>query len=271
MSSPQSDPSRAWDQSKLSADTDQAVAELVSLVQSSATIVAMTGAGISTESGIPDYRGPNGVWATQSPPTLGDYQTNPATRERYWAERRDRYPRLAATKPNAGHRALVAMERAGRLTAIVTQNIDGLHQKAGSAADRVIELHGSAHWVRCLDCGKSWPAAEVQARQEAGEHPPICQVCGGPLRSATVLFGESLPAEALRRAALAAQSCDLMLVIGTSLVVNPAAQLPVIAKQAGAKLVIVNRKPTPLDDLADVVVRGDAGPALTVVAASIAS
>jgi NAD-dependent deacetylase len=232
-------------------------------------IFAFTGAGISTESGIPDYRGPTGVWAQQNPPTLGDFRSNPETRRAYWRRRRDTYPGFAATLPNAGHAALVALERAGRLLAIVTQNIDGLHQKAGSAPDRVIELHGSAHTVRCLDCGTTWPGAAIQTCLAAGEEEPACAVCGGPLRAATVLFGEPLPAAALRQAAAAAQACDLMLVVGTSLVVNPAAQIPVLAKQGGARLAIINRDPTPLDHLADALVTADAGPTLAALASAL--
>jgi NAD-dependent deacetylase len=245
------------------------LAGLIALARPSRRIVAFTGAGISTESGIPDYRGPNGVWARQAPPTLGDYRANPETRRAYWRRRRETYPELAATRPNAGHAALVALERAGRLLAIVTQNIDGLHQKAGSDPDRVIELHGSAHTVRCLDCGTTWPAADLDARLASGEEDPACAVCGGPLRAATVLFGEPLPAAALRQAAALARASDLMLVVGTSLVVNPAAQIPLIAKQSGAPLAIVNRTPTPLDPLADALVAADAGPTLAALAAAL--
>ncbi|MDP9366637.1 MAG: NAD-dependent deacylase [Chloroflexota bacterium] len=239
------------------------VADLVALARPARRIVAFTGAGISTESGIPDYRGPGGVWERQAPPTIGDFRENPETRRAYWERRRDGYPTMAAAEPNPGHRALVALERLGRLSAIVTQNIDGLHQKAGSDPDRVIELHGTTHAVRCLDCGRSWPAAAIQRRLEAGDRLPACEVCGGPLRAATVLFGEPLPAEALRRAAQVTRDSDLMLVVGSSLVVNPAAQLPRLAKQVGARLAIVNRTPTLLDTLADVRAWGEAGETLT--------
>lgn len=242
---------------------------LVELARSARRIVALTGAGISTESGIPDYRGPGGVWERGAPPTLGDFRENEETRRRYWERRRDGYPAMAAAAPNAGHRALVALERGGRLGAIVTQNIDGLHQKAGSDPERVVELHGTTHVVRCLDCGASWPATAIHPRLAAGEAVPACDRCGGPLRAATVLFGESLPEEALRRAAAAAAACDLLLVVGTSLVVNPAARLPLVAKRAGARLAIVNRTTTPLDALADVVVRAEAGTALSALVAGL--
>jgi NAD-dependent deacetylase len=240
----------------------QPVAALVALAATARRIVAFTGAGISTESGIPDYRGPNGVWATGQIPTIADFLDNPATRRRYWERRRTDYPQLVARTPNDGHLALVALERADRLAAVVTQNIDGLHQKAGNAPERVIELHGSAHRVKCLACARSWPADEIQRRLRPDESEPRCEVCAGPLRGATVLFGESLPPAALNRAAEESAACDLMLVVGSSLVVNPAAQLPLLAKRRGARLAIVNRTPTPHDAAADLTLAGDAGPTL---------
>jgi NAD-dependent deacetylase len=244
----------------------RALDALVALAEPARRIVAFTGAGISTESGIPDYRGPNGVWRTGKIPTIADYRDNPETRRVYWETRRTSYPELLAKRPNDGHLALVALERAGRLLAVVTQNIDGLHQRAGNDPARVVELHGTAHRVRCLDCGRTWPAANVQQRLAAGESEPRCEVCGGPLRGATVLFGEALPEAALDRAAEVSAACDLMLVVGSSLVVQPAAQFPVVAKRGGARLAIVNRTPTPLDALAEVRVAGDAGPILRAVA-----
>ncbi|HKG26769.1 MAG TPA: Sir2 family NAD-dependent protein deacetylase [Thermomicrobiales bacterium] len=249
--------------------TDRALTALIAAVANATRIVAFTGAGISTESGIPDYRGPGGVWERQAPPTIGDFLENPQTRREYWEGRRTRYPELAAAKPNAGHLALAALERAGRLSHVITQNIDGLHQAAGSSPDRVIELHGTAHRIRCLSCGTEWPAAVIQARLAESEGELRCEICGGPLRAATVLFGEALPREALDRAIDAARACDLMLVVGSSLIVNPAAQLPVLAKRSGARLAIVNRMPTPLDALADVHLIGEAGPVLTAVSAGV--
>ena len=236
---------------------------LAGLLADAARIAAFTGAGISTESGIPDYRGPGGVWSTGKPPTLDDFLANDATRREYWDRRRSGYREMASIQPNAAHRALVGLERAGRLIGTITQNIDGLHQKAGSDPDRVVELHGTSHAVRCLSCGTVWPAGEIQERLERTTGEPRCDRCGGLLRSATVLFGEPMPVEPLRRAVALAQAADLMLVVGSSLVVQPAARLPVIAKQAGAKLAMINREPTALDRLADLVVRGDAGKTLT--------
>ena len=246
------------------------VGDLIALLRPRQRIVVFTGAGMSTESGIPDYRGPNGVWATGKVPTLTDFEQNETTRRQYWEGRRSRYPEMLAKEPNAGHRAVAALQRAGLVSDVITQNIDGLHQAAGSDPDHVHELHGTSHAVRCLDCGSRWPASEIQARLAAGEPvPPPCTVCGGSLRAATILFGESLPRDALLRATAAAQGCDAMLVIGSSLVVNPAARLPLLATQHGAALGIVNRTATPADAIADVVVRGDAGPILSRLAEAL--
>lgn len=256
------------DQERLGGDA-VALATLIALARPARRIVALTGAGISTASGIPDYRGPGGVWERQAPPRLGDFATNPETRRAYWQRRRTEYPAMASAQPNPGHVALARLERAGRLAAIVTQNIDGLHQAAGAAPGHVIELHGSTHVVRCLACGATWPAPTIQARLERGDEVPACAICGGPLRSGAILFGEPLPKDALQRAVAAVRTCDLLLIVGSSLVVNPAAQLPVIAKRAGATLAIVNRTPTPLDALADVRVIGEAAPILTALAEAV--
>jgi NAD-dependent deacetylase len=248
-----------------SGDHDPAVAALIDIARTARVISAFTGAGISTESGIPDYRGPGGVWERNAPPTLSDFRENLDTRRQYWEERRERYPVLRHTQPNAGHLALARLQSAGRLSHVITQNIDGLHQKAGSDPERTIELHGTAHRVRCLDCGASWPADQIQTRLEL-EPLPNCEICGGMLRAATVLFGQALPEDALRRAFAVARSSDLMLVVGSSLVVQPAARLPQIAVVNGARLAIVNNEPTPLDSLADVVVRSSAGGVLSAIA-----
>ncbi|MGC4190619.1 MAG: Sir2 family NAD-dependent protein deacetylase [Thermomicrobiales bacterium] len=241
-----------------SADMDR----LEDVVAPARRIVAFTGAGISTESGIPDYRGPNGVWARNAIPSVDTLRTDPDAQREHWRFRRANYPVMLARQPNDGHRALVDLERAGRLLAVITQNIDGLHQKAGDHPERVIELHGSTHRLRCMTCGTEYDGLAIQKRLDAGEEDPRCEVCGGPLRSATILFGEPLPEAALRKAVAVSQVCDLMLVVGSSLVVNPAARLPAIAKQHGARLVIINRTPTPLDDIADVHLVAEAGPTL---------
>jgi NAD-dependent deacetylase len=266
--SPLRQETRALTNQKMSSGSgqqDPALAALIELSQPALAMTAFTGAGMSTESGIPDYRGPGGVWERNAPPTLKDFRQNAETRRQYWMERRTRYPSLRDRQPNAGHVALGRLQSAGRMTDVITQNIDGLHQKAGGDPERIIELHGTAHRVRCLDCGASWPAEEIQARLET-ELVPTCEVCGGMLRAATVLFGEALPEVALRRAFVSAQASDLMLVIGSSLVVQPAARIPEIAVASGARLAIINNDPTPLDDLADVIVRASAGAVLSALA-----
>ncbi len=242
------------------------LAPVADAVRASRRMVVFTGAGISTESGIPDYRGPNGVWKTNRIPTVENVRTDQAGREERWSEQRRRYPEMLAREPNAGHRAVAALERSGRVSAIVTQNIDGLHQKAGSDPELVLELHGSSHYARCMSCGRRYPMAEIVERVAAGEADPRCEVCGGVLRSSTILFGESLPEEVLRRAVDASSTADMMLVVGSSLAVKPAAQLPVLARRNGAGLVIVNREPTTLDEIAHAVVRGEAGPVLATLA-----
>jgi NAD-dependent deacetylase len=238
-------------------------------VRASRRMVVFTGAGISTESGIPDYRGPNGVWKTNRIPTIENVRTDRASREERWAQQRQRYPEMLSREPNAGHRAIADLEGSGRVSAIVTQNIDGLHQRSGSDPDRVLELHGSSHWARCTNCGRRFPMVDIVERVAAGEADPRCEVCGGVLRSSTILFGESLPEDILRRAVDASSRADMMLVVGSSLAVKPAAQLPVLARKNGAGLVIVNREPTPLDEIAHAVVRGEAGPVLATLSGLI--
>ncbi|OLE29466.1 MAG: NAD-dependent deacetylase [Actinobacteria bacterium 13_1_20CM_3_71_11] len=227
-------------------------------------IVALTGAGISTDSGIPDFRGPDGVW-TKDPEaaklvTLDAYLADPDVRRRAWRSRRD-HPAWSA-EPNQGHHALVELERAGRLHAIVTQNIDGLHQRAGSDPDRVIEIHGTIFRVACLTCGDRTTMAEALDRVDAGEPDPDCRRCGGILKSATIAFGQQLDPATLRRAVAAAQTADLLLAVGTSLSVHPAAGLVEIAARTGARVVIVNASPTPYDALADAVLRDPIGTVL---------
>jgi NAD-dependent deacetylase len=220
-------------------------------------VTVLTGAGISTDSGIPDFRGPQGVWTTnpgaQAMFTLQNYVADPEVRRRAWQTRLDHAAWTAA--PNPGHVALVALERAGRLHTIVTQNIDGLHQRAGSSPEKVVEIHGTIHEVRCLSCDRSGPMIATLDRVRAGEADPPCEACGGILKSATVSFGQQLVPEVLRRAQDAADSCDLLLAVGTSLTVNPAAGLARRAATRGARLVIINADPTPYDGLAHALLR----------------
>lgn len=242
---------------------------VAAMIRASERLVVFTGAGISTESGIPDYRGPNGVWARQAIPHIDTIRTDEASRVADWQFRRQRYPEMLAREPNAGHLAIADLEAMGLLLAIVTQNIDGLHQKAGNDPERVIELHGSTHTLRCLSCGRIWDGQDIQRRLEAGETDPRCEVCGGILRTGTILFGEALPQQALKTAMAVSRAADLMIVIGSSLVVNPAARLPAIARDHGARLVIVNQSATPLDELADVLIQGGAGDALSGIVARV--
>lgn len=248
---------------------DERIEGLVRLCRGVRNVAVFTGAGISTESGIPDYRGPNGVWATQKPPTLGDFRTNEATRRSYWQFRKRSFPELISHRPNVGHLAITRLFDSGIVSAVVTQNIDGLHQEAGVPDRAVIELHGSARRVHCLDCGRVWDGREIQQRQDDGEELPICRNCGGPMRAQTVLFGESLPPEALRRAIEIARTCELMLVVGSSLVVQPAASVPLEAVRKGIPMAIINLSPTPLDDLATIRVPLPAGATLTALAEAL--
>jgi NAD-dependent deacetylase len=227
-------------------------------------ICVLTGAGISTDSGIPDYRGPNGTW-TRDPDaeklvTLSYYLADPDIRRRAWLMRRNLQDGDA--QPNDGHRALADLERQGRLLALITQNVDGLHQAAGSSAERVLEVHGTVHEVECLSCSDRTTMRSALDRVDAGEPDPACLVCGGVLKSATVSFGQELDERVLEAAAVAAADCDVFLAVGTSLQVWPVAGLTEIAAANGARIVIVNAEPTPFDDLADLVVREPIGTAL---------
>lgn len=220
-------------------------------------ITVLTGAGISTGSGIPDFRGPQGVWtlnpAAQRMFSLDEYVSDPELRVRAWVNRRD-HPAWAAV-PNPGHEALVGLERSGRLQALLTQNIDGLHQRAGSSPALVLELHGTLYGVECLGCGARTTMAEALSRVEAGEPDPPCLLCGGIQKAATISFGQSLRADVLDAAVRAAADCEVFLAVGTSLQVQPAAGLCEVAVSRGARLVIVNADPTPYDPLAAALVR----------------
>jgi NAD-dependent deacetylase len=236
-------------------------------------VVVLTGAGISTESGIPDFRGPKGVWtrnpAAEKQSTIQNYLADPDVRKAAWRSRLDS-PAWSA-EPNAGHRALVALERRGILHALVTQNIDELHQRAGSSPDRVVEVHGSMRRVMCWECGRRAPMEEALARVRAGEDDPHCRACGGILKSDTISFGQALVPEVIDRAMAAAAEADLLLAIGTTLQVQPVASMVPIAARAGAQVVIVNDQPTAMDGIADVVIRAPIGAVLAVLCGGAAS
>ena len=235
------------------------------------TVVALTGAGISTESGIPDFRSPQGVW-TKDPKAeklshINAYMSDPELRRRVWQTRLE-HPSWNAA-PNEGHRALAELERRGKLHTLITQNIDGLHQKAGSSEDKTIEIHGTIRDVVCMSCGERAPMERALARVQAGEADPDCRSCGGILKSATISFGQSLVPADLERAQRAAVSCDLFLAVGTSLGVFPVAYLPQYALGQGAKLVIVNAEPTPYDTRAHAVIREPIGHVLSSLVGSL--
>jgi NAD-dependent deacetylase len=227
-------------------------------------VVVLTGAGISTESGIPDFRGPQGVWtknpAAEKTATLQHYVSDPDVRRQAWRNRVD--SEMWRAEPNAGHRALADLEGVAALHTLVTQNVDGLHQAAGSSPERIVEIHGTVHEAKCLECGWRGPMGPVLDRVRAGEADPPCEACGGMLKSATISFGENLVPEDLVRAQAAAESADVFLAAGTSLGVYPAAALPEIALASGACLIVLNGEPTPFDDLADIVCRDRLGQVL---------
>ena len=237
--------------------TVERAAEVLSAARSG---LALTGAGVSAESGIPTFRGEGGLWTKYDPVKVASIDYFLADPSVYWSVSKDRGRVALAAKPNPGHIALAALEAAGHVAAIVTQNTDGLHQDAGSR--RVIEVHGSSRMVQCLDCGNREPRSEVQQRLDT-EMPPRCTVCGGKfLKPTVVLFGEPMPQAAIQEALGMARDADVMLVVGSSLVVYPAADIPLVAARSGARLIIVNAEPTPFDRLAEVVIYGRAGEVL---------
>jgi len=221
-------------------------------------ISILTGAGISTDSGIPDFRGPQGVW-TKNPEaekmaTLQIYMADPDVRKLAWQSRL-KSAEIGA-KPNLGHAALVELERLGKLHTLITQNVDGLHLEAGHTAEKIVEIHGTMREVVCMECDERAAMERALARVRKGEEDPACRSCGGILKSATISFGQGLVADDLMRAQAAAENCDLMLAIGTTLAVHPAASVVPLAKQAGARVVIINADPTEMDGLADAIIRG---------------
>ncbi len=240
----------------------ESVTAAARLIHEAQRIVVFTGAGISTESGIPDFRSPGGIWSqyNQDDLTYQKFRSHEKYRKLYWQYDRARYPAMKSARPNAAHRAVVELERSGRLVALITQNIDGLHQDAGSSPSKIYELHGTVREVGCLDCQTRWVREEITDMMDReGIEVPYCPHCGGPLKCATIAFGQSLPVDVLEASYGHARNCDLFLTVGSSLVVQPAALLPYEAKRAGARLVLVNLSTTPYDQIMDIVVRGKAG------------
>jgi NAD-dependent deacetylase len=241
----------------------KSIAKIAQLIMESRSAIAFTGAGVSTESGIADFRSPGGVWSKYQPVYYRDFLSSEEARRQYWKMKKEGYQELKMARPNDGHRALARLEEAGKVVAIITQNIDGLHQDAGSR--RVLELHGTSRWCLCLECNARFDPDDIQKQLEADVEIPVCEHCGGLLKSATISFGQPLPADVLAEAFDLSMSADLVLALGSSLVVEPAASIPLQAKNNQARLVIINNTETPLDRLADVVVHRPIGETLNQV------
>jgi NAD-dependent deacetylase len=239
---------------------EEKIGRVAAMVRSAKRIVVFTGAGVSTESGIPDFRSPGGLWTKFDPEdfTIDKFLSNPETRRKQWRFLLSS-DLLTDADPNAAHEAIAELEVLDRLDCVITQNIDNLHQKAGNHSSKVYELHGNMNWIRCLECGNRYPLKEILRESGASSEVPFCSHCGGILKPDVIFFGESLPEETLRDATWHANHCDLMIVVGSSLVVYPAAYMPFYAKQSGARLVIINLTPTPADRIADVVIHASAG------------
>src|ERR671924_1282078 len=233
--------------------------EFTNRLRQSRAIVFFTGAGISTESGVPDFRSPGGVWTNYQPVLFQDFLSSEAARVQHWQLKKATYELFKTVKPNLAHLAICEFERRGQLLGLITQNIDGLHKLAGTSDAKLVELHGTDRLVTCLDCGKHYAPVDIYENLSEEFTAPTCDVCGGFLKSANVSFGQSMPVIAMQRAQAWSEQADLFIVVGSSLQVQPAASFPVIAKRSGALLAIVNRDPTPLDDLADFVHNGAIG------------
>jgi NAD-dependent deacetylase len=235
------------------------------MILQSKKLVVFTGAGMSTESGISDFRSPGGVWSRFDPAefTFQKFLASEEGRENYWEFSSSSWAEMAAAQPNPGHQAIAELYRMGRLDCVITQNIDGLHQRSGVPEEKVIELHGTAWWVSCLECGQRYPREEIQERLKTGVKVPRCDKCGGIMKPVTISFGQAMPEQETRQAEKRAAACDLFLVAGSSLVVYPAAQMPLIARDSGARLIIINLTPTPHDSYVDITIQDKTGPALS--------
>lgn len=245
--------------------TAEQIEKAAGLIVHAQRVVIFTGAGVSTESGIPDFRSPGGIWERFDPDefTYDKFLNRPECRKKFWQLFRDETFRTA--RPNPAHYAIADLERLGKLDCIITQNIDNLHQEAGNSPERVIELHGTMKLAKCLECGKRYPFEQIEQLLDHGVETPRCMECNGLLKSATISFGEPMPVRETEEAQRRASACDLFLVIGSSLVVYPAAHMPRYAVESGAKLIIVNLDPTHLDSYANVLIHGKAGEAMSMV------
>jgi NAD-dependent deacetylase len=233
--------------------------EFAAKVRACHDIVFFTGAGISTESGVPDFRSPGGIWTKYSPVYFDEFIQSEEARIRYWEMKKETHQLYRDVKPNIGHYSIAAFEKRGQLLGLITQNVDGLHSLAGVSPEKMVELHGTDRKVTCLSCGKEFDPELIYTRLKDNIMPSPCEACGGMLKPATISFGQQMPAQAMKRAQELCENAEIFIVVGSSLVVQPAASFPTLAKQSGAFLAIINRDPTPLDSLADFNHRGTIG------------
>ena len=238
------------------------IERLAGLIAESRRAVAFTGAGISTESGIPDFRSPTGIWSQTTPIYYEEFLASEEARIESWRRKFMVDRDIVEASPNRGHRAVAKLVGQGKVTSVITQNIDNLHQESGVPEDRVIELHGNGSFAKCVSCGTRYELAPIKAAFETDGAAPVCALCGAPVKTATISFGQAMPDREMKRARRETLACDLFLAIGSSLVVYPAAGFPVLAKESGATLVILNREPTDLDGIADFVINREIGPTL---------
>ena len=244
---------------------NQEAAALAALIRISRRAVVFSGAGMSTESGIPDFRSPGGIWTKMMPVDFQDYVSDSAARRLSWQRRFEMEETWNKVQPNDGHHAVAQLVARGKVSHVITQNIDALHQASGLSEEKVIELHGNTRHAKCLDCGRRVEIADIRSHFDTHGDAPDCSACGGIVKTATISFGQPMPETEMTRAQKAAKACDLMLVLGSSLVVYPAAGFPLLAKRNGAKLAILNREATPQDQFADLVVNAEIGPTLRAV------
>jgi NAD-dependent deacetylase len=242
-------------------DLNQQIEEVADLVVASGRIIVFTGAGVSTESGIPDFRGPGGIWSKYDPDdfTIQKFLSDQAVRKKHWELLIDSELKMTGAEPNAAHYAIAELEQMGKLYGVITQNVDGLHQKAGVSDEMVFQLHGDMSHAKCLSCGTRYPMEEMAERVKKGIEEPTCDHCGGILKPDAVFFGEQLPLDVLTESERRSRTCDLCIALGSTLVVFPAANIPIYAARSGAKLVIINVGPTELDEVAHVRIEGKAG------------
>ncbi len=243
-------------------EADADLRELARLINAASRVVFFTGAGISTESGVPDFRSPGGIWSKMKPIEFSDFVNSADARHESWRRRFDGGDRLNAAEPNIGHYVIARLIDSGKASSVITQNVDNLHQASGVPEEKVIELHGNASYASCLTCGKRYELDQLRRQWEARQEIDPCIQCGGLIKSATISFGQAMPENEMQRAESEVRACDLLVVVGSSLVVYPAAGFPQLAKRLGARLVILNREETPLDGLADILLHREIGPTL---------